>query len=171
MAIQGTIYPYFFIVTLLLVLIPSTIRLSKCPHPDPPSAVDPYTTCEPCRGKARKFKTRRRDYFTSIPFILKCSVVFVGWIAAGSLTTTMYKTRTTVRVWDPYKILGVSPFSSTEYVKKQYKRLSKKFHPDKQRGVPKEEAEAKFVDLTKAYKVYQPPNSNPAAQFSPRKIG
>ena len=31
---------------------------------------------------------------------------------------------------DPYKILGVSPDATDEEVKKAYKQLSKKYHPD-----------------------------------------
>ncbi|RUP46320.1 hypothetical protein BC936DRAFT_147091 [Jimgerdemannia flammicorona] len=52
---------------------------------------------------------------------------------------------------DYYKILGVSPGSSKRDIKKQYKTLSKKYHPDKNPG--NKEAEDKFVELAEAYEV------------------
>jgi translocation protein SEC63 len=63
----------------------------------------------------------------------------------------------TIQVWDPFQIIGVSPFSSLAQIKRNYKRRSLKFHPDKVPkglGMSKEQAEAKFIDLTKAYKAY-----------------
>ena len=43
---------------------------------------------------------------------------------------------------DPYKILGVSPDATDEEVKKAYKQLSKKYHPDANINNPnKEQAE------------------------------
>ncbi len=39
-------------------------------------------------------------------------------------------------------------------VKKAFKRLSLKYHPDKVDPAEKESAELMFVDIAKAYKVY-----------------
>lgn len=65
-----------------------------------------------------------------------------------------------IQIWDPFRLLDVSAFSSTPHIKRQYKRKSLKFHPDKRSpGVTKEEAEAIFIDITKAYKAYSTPLS------------
>lgn len=53
---------------------------------------------------------------------------------------------------DPYKILGVSENASDEEVKKAYRRLSKKYHPDANINNPnKDEAERKFKEVQAAY--------------------
>eukprot|EP00457_Paulinella_chromatophora_P010927 gb/GEZN01011046.1/.p1 GENE.gb/GEZN01011046.1/~~gb/GEZN01011046.1/.p1 ORF type:complete len:362 (+),score=43.17 gb/GEZN01011046.1/:31-1116(+) len=50
---------------------------------------------------------------------------------------------------DYYEILGVARDATDSTIKKAYRKLSKKFHPDKNPG--NEEARAKFVDIANAY--------------------
>ncbi|MBN1969526.1 MAG: J domain-containing protein [Candidatus Delongbacteria bacterium] len=52
---------------------------------------------------------------------------------------------------DYYKVLGVEKNSSQEEIKKAYKNLAKKFHPDKNHG--NSEAEEKFKEIKEAYEV------------------
>lgn len=87
--------------------------------------------------------------------MLKCFGLLLCVTAVAFLGTNIHRTQHAIKIWDPFEILNVSPFSSRDYIKRQYKRLSRKLHPDKQRGVPKEEAEAKFIDLTTAYNAYR----------------
>ena len=47
-----------------------------------------------------------------------------------------------------YKILGLPPTAAKQEVKKQYRKLAFKYHPDKN---PSAAAQAKFVKITKAY--------------------
>ena len=55
---------------------------------------------------------------------------------------------------DPYKILGVSPDATDEEVKKAYKQLSKKYHPDANINNPnKEQAEEMFKNVQQAYQI------------------
>ena len=51
---------------------------------------------------------------------------------------------------DPYEILGVSRDASEEEIKKAYKRLSRKYHPDANLDNPKA-AEEKFKQIQQAY--------------------
>lgn len=54
---------------------------------------------------------------------------------------------------DPYKILGISPSASDEEVKKAYRTLSKKYHPDANINNPNQEAYTeKFKEVQNAYK-------------------
>ena len=53
---------------------------------------------------------------------------------------------------DPYKVLGVSPDASEDEIKKAYRKLSRKYHPDANMNTPyKEEAEENFKKVQQAY--------------------
>ncbi len=53
---------------------------------------------------------------------------------------------------DPYSVLGVSKNASDEEIKRQYRRLSRKYHPDANINNPnKEQAEEKFKEIQQAY--------------------
>lgn len=53
---------------------------------------------------------------------------------------------------DPYKVLGVSPGASMDEIKKAYRNLSRKYHPDANVNNPnKEQAEEMFKLVQQAY--------------------
>lgn len=56
---------------------------------------------------------------------------------------------------DLYKILGVAENAGPEEIKKQYRRLAKKYHPDKNRG--DKTAEAKFKEISQAADILTDP--------------
>lgn len=57
---------------------------------------------------------------------------------------------------DYYEVLGVSRDASTDDVKRAYRALAKKYHPDLNRENPKE-AEEKFKEVSEAYEVLADP--------------
>lgn len=53
---------------------------------------------------------------------------------------------------DPYQVLGVSRDASKEEIKKAYRKLSKKYHPDANINNPnKDQLEEKFKEIQQAY--------------------
>src|SRR5437868_3991732 len=56
---------------------------------------------------------------------------------------------------DYYQVLGVPESASEDEIKKVYRKLAVKYHPDKNPG--NKEAEAKFKDISAAYYVLSDP--------------
>lgn len=63
---------------------------------------------------------------------------------------------------DYYEVLGVSKSASEDELKKAYRKLARKYHPDVNRDNPEEAAE-KFKEINEAYEVLS--NSDKRAQY------
>ena len=61
---------------------------------------------------------------------------------------------------DPYKVLGVSRDASDDEIKKAYRELTKKYHPDLNPGDP--EAEKKMHEINAAYDQIKSGNAQPS---------
>ena len=71
---------------------------------------------------------------------------------------------------DPYEILGVSRDADMEEIKKAYRKLSRKYHPDANINNPnKEQAEEKFKQIQQAYQkiVDERENGGSSSQSDP----
>ena len=58
---------------------------------------------------------------------------------------------------DPYKVLGVSPDASDEEIKKAYRKLAMKYHPDRNPDDP--EAARKMQEINAAYDIIKNPDA------------
>ena len=58
---------------------------------------------------------------------------------------------------DYYEVLGVSRTADGEEIKRTYRRLAMKYHPDRNNGDGKAEAEIKFKECSEAYEVLSDP--------------
>src|SRR5207248_852567 len=58
---------------------------------------------------------------------------------------------------DYYEVLSVTRTANDEEIKRAYRRLAMKFHPDRNDGEGKHEAEIKFKECAEAYEVLSDP--------------
>lgn len=75
---------------------------------------------------------------------------------------------------DPYEVLGVSHDASDEEIKKAYRTLSRKYHPDSNINNPhKDEAEEKFKEVQAAYQqiMYEKKHPNAAHDYGSSSSG
>ena len=63
---------------------------------------------------------------------------------------------------DPYKVLGVSPDASDEEIKRAYRALAKKYHPDRNPGDA--EAARKMQEVNAAYEQIKDPDAYKRSQ-------
>lgn len=88
-------------------------------------------------------------------FSFKNVFLVAGWAVVSYLGYQIATTERETNYWNPYEILGISESATEKEIKKHYKRLSIKFHPDKVRlavNQTLEDVQEQFVGLTKAYK-------------------
>ncbi|RYF34751.1 MAG: molecular chaperone DnaJ, partial [Comamonadaceae bacterium] len=63
---------------------------------------------------------------------------------------------------DYYEVLGVPKNASDEEIKKAYRKLAMKFHPDRNQGDSAKDAEAKFKEAKEAYEMLSEPEKRTA---------
>ena len=69
---------------------------------------------------------------------------------------------------DPYKVLGVSRDASDEDIKKAYRRLAKKYHPDLNPGDA--EAARRMQEVNAAYEQIKDPDKAAGTQAHPTRL-
>ena len=68
-------------------------------------------------------------------------------------------------IQDPYKVLGLSPGASDEEVKKAYRKLAMKYHPDRNPG--DENAARKMQEINAAYEQIKNPEKSARQEYDP----
>ncbi|KAE8226952.1 hypothetical protein CF319_g532 [Tilletia indica] len=144
---------YTFVLTfLLLILVPLTYTtvLSR--------KRDRTQSWFDAKGqKVQAIKNLRKRSLTNPQVSGRFLFIVIGWSAVAYLFQKIANsaTNSTHPVYDPFTILGIKASATEKEIKKHYKKLSVKFHPDKIELVAnqtKEWAEGQFIELTKAYK-------------------
>lgn len=86
---------------------------------------------------------------------LRAIITLFGWILFAFVAYKVSTTSNESKLYDPFEILGIRMGTPEKDIKSHYKKLSRKFHPDKVKLAANqtiEAVEAYFVELTKAYK-------------------
>ncbi len=137
-------FHYFVLAVAGAAAVPITAR-QLLPRAVPPA--EPQSRDAPAVAKRNAQKTRP----SGSP--LKAIGLAVLWIVvAWALRGAMTHRATAPKLYDPFEILGVATDAGEDAVKAAFKRLSRQFHPDKVAEDERSAAEARFVEIGKAYR-------------------
>ena len=101
--------------------------------------------CHFCTTKLRRMRENKTLPFKFyLKFLLFCLLAYV-WF--NQLLKT--KNSSKLKGFDPFEILGVTGESTDKEIRKAYRGLARKFHPDKNKGDP--DAHKAFVLVNKAF--------------------
>ncbi|XP_015759114.1 PREDICTED: translocation protein SEC63 homolog [Acropora digitifera] len=142
---KGTTFYYFLLSFFGIVLVPLTYYIWKVTKlPDSQKIENKICQCPPCEEK-REALRRKKPKSKSIRYV-SLSVLAVLWVLffVGAYKISQFEKDFTE--YDPYAVLELDRGSSTADIRRQYRRLSMKYHPDKETGDPQ-----KFMRIAKAY--------------------
>ncbi|KAN0062721.1 secretory subunit [Thecaphora frezii] len=150
---EGGQFLTFVLTFLLMLLVPLTYSLfpSSSPHRSKASWFDAPGQ------KVAAIKRANRRSLANPQISKRFLVVVAGWSIVAFLFQKILNTaaNSSHAIYDPFQILGIATTATEKEIKKHYKRLSVKFHPDKlvlAENQTKEEVESHYIELTKAYK-------------------
>ncbi|CCH42960.1 putative membrane protein [Wickerhamomyces ciferrii] len=148
-------WPVFTLSVLVVTLIPFTIQaVSNAFSSTKEEPIVGEIKLDKVDSQIKKFRSNRKP---SKIFTKKNLFILLGWLSIGALIyhISITEVKTQVSAFDPYDLLGVEYGTSEKDIKSHFRKLSIKFHPDKQRNLSEDEklkSEEHFVLLTKAYK-------------------
>jgi len=143
----GANFSYFILSLLILILVPYTIYYIK-------SLGDKKD--KPVHGEVllnEKKKARLDAKKSNKSSVIKLVGLIIGWILVALLVVKVMHTEVDYVEWDPYQIMNLKKSATPAQIKKQYKLLGLKYHPDKVDEKDRAAAEDHWIDITKAYKV------------------
>ncbi|ORX55359.1 hypothetical protein BCR36DRAFT_281875 [Piromyces finnis] len=142
----GANFSYFILSLLILVLVPFTIHTIKSLGKKEKSVKSELLLND--KKKAR-LNAKKKGNSSNLKFVF----LILGWVLVGLLVVKVIHTPADYVEWDPYQIMDIKRSSTPAQIKKQYKMLGLKYHPDKVEEKDRAAAEDRWIEITKAYKV------------------
>ncbi|PWZ01215.1 hypothetical protein BCV70DRAFT_199573 [Testicularia cyperi] len=151
---EGGQFLTFVLTFLLLVLVPLTYSLLA---PSSRTFASKKSSWDAPGQKIPLIKQAKKRSIANPQISAKLFFVLAGWGVVAYLFQTILNAaaNSSHAIYDPFQILGIAASATEKEIKKHYKRLSVKFHPDKLvigENQTKEEVESHYIELTKAYK-------------------
>ncbi|KAI1788927.1 translocation protein sec63 [Ganoderma leucocontextum] len=147
----GNMVAYFVFTFLSVFLVPYTLVSFSASKPPSISGCQ----CQHCIAQREHIRKREKGSLLSPKLRRRTFVLLVGWSIMAFFAYKIWTTENISKVYNPFEILDISTSSTTKEIKSHFKKLSRKFHPDKVKlavNETMEMVEAKFVEITKAYK-------------------
>ncbi|KAI5559698.1 hypothetical protein BDE02_17G130000 [Populus trichocarpa] len=150
---NSALFPIFILTIMAIPLVPYTVmKLCRAASKKSKSI---HCNCSECvrSGKYRKSIFKRISNFSTYSNL----TLILVWAVMIFLVYYIKNMSREIQVFDPYAILGLEPGALDSEIKKNYRRLSIQYHPDKN---PDPEANKYFVEfITKAYQALTDPIS------------
>ena len=124
--------------------------IKRCFYKIPFSNEEKYINCHcsKCKKRYEKFKIKIKDQNINKNIFLY-NGLFLLFLLLFIESCKKFQKDNKI-VFNPYEILEISESSSVFEIKKAYKQLTLKYHPDKNQGDKK--SKEKFMNINKAYK-------------------
>ena len=119
--------------------------------------------CSKCKERYERFKTKIKLKNINKSLFIHC-IIFLIFLSLFIECCKKVQNSDKIK-FDPFEILEISEGASISEIKKSYKRLSLKYHPDK--NMNDKNAKEKFIDINKAYRAL----TNEKAKENYRKYG
>ena len=115
-----------------------------------------YRNCQ-CRACINRLNNliKKKDSNKLLTFYIG-ALIFLS-ILSSKYYKKIIETQNKIKVFDPYEILEISHSANDKEIKKSFKKLALKYHPDK--NLNNIQAKAKFMLITKAYESLTNENS------------
>ncbi|KAL8450200.1 hypothetical protein Emag_003354 [Eimeria magna] len=156
-------FMFFLCSVTVCILIPwSFFFLWKClavtkayqrryPKKSPAGSTFRYCQCSACiaqRAKLHEELSLFRTRFLTKGRLIEFGALVVCWLGFILICRNLQDVQS-IKTFDPFEILDVSPSATQREIKKAYRLMSLKYHPDKNVNDPTQGA--KFIMIAKAY--------------------
>nr|XP_006821135.1 PREDICTED: translocation protein SEC63 homolog [Saccoglossus kowalevskii] len=127
---SGGAFLYFVVSVYALILIPATYLIwpSK-DKKDDPERLKRLCHCDGCEDKRSRLKYK--DPRAGAKLKLRKLLIFLAWVGFIVLAYKASQVKTETVEFDPFEVLGIDRGATTAEIRRQYRQLSLKHHPDK----------------------------------------